>query len=179
MLHFDSDMLVHDPMHGAWIAESIDILRNNANVAITSPQPGPPRASSLGQWLRGRPDGDSGVRWVPAGGVSTRIFLMDRERLEGALPLENGSTGEALESMLALGLSKAGLERWDRNDHNTWAIHPRRHNQNHIRHLAGLIELVERGRYPYLRTGYNWDIRTEGRHFIPWRVLLLRERLRS
>ncbi len=172
VLHFDSDILLHDPNCGDWVREAMAIHRENLNVAVTTPQGGPPQASSARDWLLGNPQRVIPGQWIRAESVSTRYFLVDRERLETALPLKPRIFGENLELTLTTSLHAAGLDRWNRENDDVWAVHPRRHNQNHVKNLAGLINLVEKGRYPFRRTGYRWDIRTEGRHFIPWWAML-------
>jgi len=49
-----------------------------------------------------------------------------------------------------------------------WAIHPWRHDENYIRYLDDLIWAVEQGIYPFKRTGYRWDMRTEGKLINEW-----------
>jgi hypothetical protein len=178
VLHFDSDMLLHDPNKGMWVSEAIAFQREHSHVAVTTPQGGPPRAESIRDLVFGSRRRVKTTGWERSEGVSTRVFLLDRERLCQALPLSPLIPGEPLERTLTASLHAAGFSRWNRNDDDAWAIHPRRHNRNHVDNLQGLISLVELGHCPYRRTGYRWDIRTEGRHFLPWRIALARERLR-
>ena len=118
-----------------------------------------------------------------AADVTTRAFLLDHERfVQTALPLDaEAGAGSAIaprlfEETLSAVFRSRGLRRLSRNDDNNWLIHPRRHNANHSRYLTDLIALVEDGATPFRRTGNRWDIRTEGRHFLPWRIAIARHR---
>jgi hypothetical protein len=178
LLHLDSDMLLHLGDGARWIDEGIDHIQQNRHVAIVTPEGGPPNATSTSDWIRGPRRTDHRQRWHASEGVSTRIFLMDVQRFRSrAVPLVPAEPGETLERTLTHTFHLRGLERHSLNDDHNYALHPRRHNENHRRYLPGLIALVESGRAPYRRTGFRWDMRTEGRHFAPWWLAIQRERL--
>jgi hypothetical protein len=181
VLHFDSDILVRFADGGAWIGEAIGLFDAHPQLVIATPEGGPPKAETVAHWIFGKRARrrEARPRWTVAESVSTRYYLVDRSRLiERACPLLQPHRGARLEETLTHTFHLRGLERWSLNDDSTYALHPRRHNANHVRHLDGLIALVERDRVPFRRPGYRWDIRTEGRHFLPWRVAIARSHLR-
>jgi hypothetical protein len=181
VLHFDDDMLVHCEDGGAWIREGIQIMRREPRVAIVTPEGGPLMAQRPREWILGRRHAERATpeaRWHTSSDVSTRYFLTDRDRLVNEVfPLLTAAHDVPLEVALTRTMRERGFERRSRNDPRTWAVHPRRHNRNHLRYLADLIGIVEQGRYPYRRTGHRWDLRTEGRHFIPWWLTIANMRL--
>lgn len=178
VLHLDADVLFHVEDGCAWIDEGIRAMRENPAVAIISPEGGPPMAEGLRGWLLGpRSSHTRPGAWHESSDVSTRKFLMDLDKFEQSLPLQANPASDSLEQMITDSLAFSGMQRWSRNDDHTYSIHPRRHNRNHTRHLRGLIDLIERGDVPFRRTGYRWDIRTDGRHFAPWWIRLKRRRV--
>jgi hypothetical protein len=62
--------------------------------------------------------------------------------------------------------------RWSQNDASHYSIHPWKHDENFIRHLDDLIWAVEHNVYPFRRTGFQWDMRTEGEHIHEWLAVL-------
>lgn len=180
VLHLDDDMLMHVEDDCRWIDDGIDMMRTNPDVVMVSPAAGPPLARNWRGVVLGRRTVTAPTEsWYAASGVSTRIFLVDRAKLLGALPLQPARPSDPLETMLGDTFATAGLKRLGRHDHRTYVLHPRRHNRNHTRYLAELIEMVEAGDVPFRRTGNSWDLRTEGRHFWPWWLRIQRRRLRA
>jgi hypothetical protein len=178
ILHLDADVLFHVEDGCAWINEGIRTMRENPAVAVITPEGGPPSAEGVRGWRLGpRSTQPQDSDWHVSASVSTRKFLMDLEKVDQSLPLRAQQTSHSLEQMFTDSFATSGLQRWSRNDDHTYSIHPRRHNRNHSQNLRGLIDLVERGDVPFRRTGYRWDIRTEGRHFAPWWIQLQRRRL--
>lgn len=179
LLHLDSDMLLHLEDGGRWIDEGIDRMQENRHLVIVTPEGGPPQATSLSDWLLGARQSHNRDRWHTSTGISTRILLMDVARFRSqALPLTAGEPSETLERTMTHTFASRSLERHSLNDDRNWSVHPRRHNENYRQHLSSLIQLVEHGRAPYRRTGYRWDMRTEGRHFLPWWWAIQRERMK-
>jgi hypothetical protein len=176
VLHYDADILVHFKAGGAWIDESVAMMRANPNIFGTMPAGGPPRATTLMDWIFGYRPRTPTNRWHRAQGpFTTQKFLIDRARFPS--PLRSAS-GLRLEEAVTQTMRERGLELWvpDDDDDRNWAIHPDTHNANHTRYLIDLIRMVEAGRPPFRRTGPRWDIRT-GRRFLPWRIAIERDRL--
>lgn len=177
LLHLDNDILVHMRDGGQWIDDAIELMKADERVVFTTPEGGPPQAEGLAGWVLGRAPTIE-RHWQRAPSMSTRTFLVDVSRFQNVvLPLVPSEEGETLERTISASIRAHGLERQSLVDEHNWVIHPRRHNRNHVKHLRSLIRLVETGKSPFRRTGYRWDIRTEGRHFLPWMMAIQSQRL--
>lgn len=53
-----------------------------------------------------------------------------------------------------------------------WAIHPWKHDENYVKYLPELIWAVENNVYPFVRSGYQWDMRTDGKLINEWLAVL-------
>lgn len=170
VLHVDSDMLFYSGNTHSWIDRGIHAMQNNTQVVFTTPKGGPPQANNWLERLIGKPLRlPKKNEWHKATFISTRYFLMDRERfIENLVPLQQEKPAEPLENSLSYTARKKGFERWSLNTDNGWAIHPWQHDDNFIDNLDDLIELVEYGFYPFRRGGFRWDMRTDGEHIRPW-----------
>ena len=97
---------------------------------------------------------------------------MDQDKLKACLPLIQEKPGEPLENSLTHTFKERGYERWNLTGYNYWAIHPWRHDENYIHYLDELIWAVEHNVYPFRRSGYQWDMRTEGELINEWLKVL-------
>ena len=176
LFHVDSDMLFYrTPGEKSWIYAGLDLLQREQKVIVATPQGGPPQARNWFERLTGHsfepaPKSD----WHHALFTSTRYFLMDVARFRACLPLTQKKPGEPLENSFTHSFTQRGYQRWSMNGHTHWAIHPWRHDENYVRHLDDLIWAVEQGIYPFKRTGFKWDMRTEGEHIEEWLAVLRR-----
>ncbi len=173
LFHVDSDMLFYRAGERSWLYDGLDLLKRESRVIVATPQGGPPQARNWLERLTGhsfepRPTSD----WHHADFVSTRYFLMDVARFHACLPLEQAKPGEPLENSFSYTFARKGYARWSMNGYAHWAIHPWRHDANYVRHLDDLIWAVENGIYPFKRTGFQWDMRTEGEHIEEWLAVL-------
>ncbi|WP_296750887.1 glycosyltransferase family 2 protein [Thiobacillus sp.] len=173
LFHVDSDMLFYRAGERSWIYDGLDLLARESRVVVATPQGGPPQARNWLERLTGRsfepkPKSD----WHRADFVSTRYFLMDVARFHACLPLEQAKPGEPLENSFSHTFARKDYARWSMNGYAHWAIHPWRHDANYVRHLDDLIWAVENGLYPFRRTGFQWDMRTEGEHIEEWLAVL-------
>lgn len=173
LFHVDSDMLFYRASERSWLYDGLDLLKHESRVIVATPQGGPPQARNWLERLTGhsfepRPTSD----WHHADFVSTRYFLMDVARFHACLPLEQAKPGEPLENSFSYTFARKGYARWSMNGYAHWAIHPWRHDANYVRHLDDLIWAVENGIYPFKRTGFQWDMRTEGEHIEEWLAVL-------
>ena len=173
LFHVDSDMLFYRAVERSWLYDGLDLLKRESRVIVATPQGGPPQARNWLERLTGhsfepRPTSD----WHHADFVSTRYFLMDVARFHTCLPLEQAKPGEPLENSFSYTFARKGYARWSMNGYTHWAIHPWRHDANYVRHLDDLIWAVENGIYPFKRTGFQWDMRTEGEHIEEWLAVL-------
>lgn len=173
IFHTDSDMLFHRKGNGSWIRDGIDLLQEEPKVIVTVPRGGPPIARNWRERLTGRSFEEVlEEKWRRVDFTSTRYFLLDAEKLEKCLPLIQVKPGEPLENTLTHTFAVKGYEKWALTSYTYWAIHPWQHDENYIRYLPDLIWAVENDVYPFRRTGFQWDMRTEGRNINEWLKVL-------
>lgn len=170
VFHMDSDMLFHTTPGMSWLEEGIQMLQREPSVVFATCRGGPPQARNRLERLLKRPiGGKPRGYWNKADTLSTRYFLMDRKRFyENLLPIVQSRPAEPLEDSITHTLKLRGLERWTTTGTENWSIHPWKHDDNYVEHLDALIRAVEQGVYPFVRTGYRWDMRTEGVHIKEW-----------
>jgi hypothetical protein len=171
--HADSDMLFHRAATESWIAEGIALMKQEPRVIVTCPRAGPPQACNWLEKLTGRSfEAAPREKWRHVDFTSTRYFLMDMAKLRSCLPLVQAKAGEPLENSLTHTFKLRGFEQWNLTTLDHWTIHPWRHDENYVRYLDDLIWAVEKGVYPFKRTGHRWDMRTEGQHINEWLAVL-------
>ncbi|AFL75878.1 glycosyltransferase family A protein [Thiocystis violascens] len=170
IFHMDSDMLFHTTPGISWLAQAIEMLRREPRVVFATCRGGPPQARNLLERFLKRPIGGKPPSfWFKAETFSTRYFLMDRARFQSKLlPILQAKSAEPLENSITHTLKLRGLERWTTTGLESWSIHPWRHDDNYLTYLDDLIWAVENGVYPFVRTGYRWDMRTENEHIKEW-----------
>ena len=169
VFHADSDMLFHRVGDGSWIEDGIALMRQEPHVIVTCPRAGPPQARNWLEKLTGHSfEKAPREKWRRVDFTSTRYFLMDMAKFRTSLPLIQEKPGEPLENSLTHTFGKRGLEQWNLTALDHWTIHPWRHDENYVRYLDDLIWAVENGVYPFKRTGFKWDMRTEGEHIKEW-----------
>ncbi len=173
VFHADSDMLFYSASPRSWIFDALELFQREAGVVMATPHGGPPQARNwLERTLNISLERKPRTPWHVADSVSTRYFLMHRGRFEHVLPLQQGKPGEPLENTLTHTFRLRGLERWSMNGYAHWAIHPWKHDENFIRYQDDLIWAVEHDIYPFRRSGYRWDMRTEGPYMAEWLAAL-------
>jgi len=170
VFHMDSDMLFHTTPGISWLERGIELLQREPTVLFATCRGGPPHARNRLERFLGFPvGGKPSSYWHKADNLSTRYFLMDRKRFqEKLLPIMQSRPAEPLEDSISHTLKLRGLERWTTTGTETWSIHPWKHDDNYVAHLDALIRAVEEGVYPFVRTGYRWDMRTEGEYIDEW-----------
>jgi hypothetical protein len=173
IFHVDSDMLFYRQGERSWIYDGLDLLMREPRVVVATPKGGPPQARNWFERLTGRSfESPPATVWSRATFTSTRYFLMDVAKFSACLPLQQSKPGEPLENSLSHTFASRGYDRWSMNGYAHWAIHPWKHDANFIRYLDDLIWAVEQGLYPFRRTGYRWDMRTEGEYINEWLAVL-------
>lgn len=173
VFHADSDMLFHRTGVGSWIADGVELLQQEPHVIVTCPRAGPPQAKTWLEKLTGRSfEPAPKEKWRRVDFTSTRYFLMDMAKFKTCLPLVQAKPGEPLENSLTHTFKQKGFEQWNLTTLTHWTIHPWRHDENYIRYLPHLVWAVENNVYPFRRTGFRWDMRTEGKHIDEWLSVL-------
>lgn len=163
IMHFDADMMFGG-MSQSWLADAADQLGSDQDALVINPFPGPPSpdGTMIGSALHTPRRLGDGVHAFPA--VSTRVFLVDLDRLRDRvcpLPpdrvpglrmrlgaLRAGRTTHDLpENILSRAMSASGMHRIDMlgNPPGMWAIHPVTRDDAYYKHLSRLIRRAEAG----------------------------------
>jgi len=183
VLHFDSDMLLHQQPDFNWIQKGIELLQKRDDVMFVRPLSGPPGEEN--SFFQNHPystdsDGFYGFKFF-----GSRVFLMDRKKFEKLLPLPilwhkyrnawmrklpvwllteiNRSFGkghlDSWEVMISRNLEATSFVRATLTDPQAWTIHPIDRGPEFIKNLPRLIELIENGEYPPEQAGhYDFDL---------------------
>ena len=173
ILHFDSDMLLHQNPSFNWIEEGIELLEKNEKVMFVSPLSGPPTEDG---YLKQR-----GVEYeLDQGGFykfqdfTSRKYLLKKDKFDTFLPMEPAwiswkrrlasvITGKSplwnWEVMVSQHLKKTGTLRADLASPYAWTLHTPDHGEEFIKALPQVINQVEKGSYPKEQAGdYDLDL---------------------
>lgn len=173
VFHADSDMLFYRAGEGSWIKDGLEFFQQESRAIVTTPRGGPPQARNWFERLTGHSfEKRYDAQWRCVTFTSTRYFLLDIAKFRSCLPLEQAKLGEPLENSLTHTFKIKGYERWSLTGYQYWAIHPWKHDENYVRYLPDLIWAVENNIYPFCRTGYQWDMRTDGDLIDEWLQVL-------
>lgn len=207
IVHFDGDMLFGGGSR-TWVEEAIAYTEQDPTVLLTGPFPGPPRADAAVHG-HGLPEPERvDIAGAPAyrfQNASTRIFMLDMERLRatlGHLPLLRPSAVQRTKShllgnppdvreaevILSEVLRANGLHRVDLlgSAPGLWSLHPPYRGAEFYRRLPELIAAVESGQVPDAQRGH-YDIHDSMIDWTPQRAAarrhkrwlrLLKDRLR-
>jgi hypothetical protein len=174
VLHLDSDLMFGGSSQ-TWAAEACAVLADNPDVLACNPLPGPPT-----------PENDLRTQSAPRfehssaafrfSKLSTRLFLIDRQRLRERLcplkprgpirpisrvkaRLHGNPPYMAAELVISEAMSSAGLYRVDLlgADPGMWSLHPPYRSAAFYRELPRLIERVEAGDIPDAQRG-DYDL---------------------
>ncbi len=173
-LHFDSDMLIHQCAGSDWIGDAIGKMRQNANILFASPLSGPPDPSGSLKQRDVQYSHDARGYYVFKH-FSSRKFLVDRERLDAALPLAPAYisrckwltsffTGKSAlcnwEHMVSNMLAATSYIRADLDSHSAWTLHTPDHEAEFLAKLPSVIQRVEAGQFPREQAG-DYDLRLD------------------
>ena len=170
VLHMDSDMLYGGGSH-AWAAEARTLMAARPDVLACNPLPGPPTAN--GDLRSQALDRDtSATPSYRAGQLSTRLFLIDMERLRNLAPLslvspdrvhsmlarlEGHSPHQPAEVSLSQAMRGRGMVRIDflGQTPGMWSLHPPYRSALFYERLPDLIRSVEQDRIPEEQRGHH------------------------
>ena len=173
VVHFDSDMLIHQQVGGSWIDAGVDLLQRRSDILFVSPLSGPPRPDGkLFQGVTAYEHDPEGFNKF--GLFTSRKFLVDRRKLRsiGLRPrwiswkrrLASYWTGQTalwtFEMMASDQMGKLGLWRADLADGRAWTLHTPDHGREFLRRLPDIISKVERGCFPPEQAGH-YDLKLE------------------
>jgi hypothetical protein len=170
LVHFDSDMLLHQDAGFSWIDEGVKLLRAHPDLLAVLPRSGPPRPDGRLQQQE-----ETGEAFEPdARGLycfktfTSRVFLVDRRRFDRLLPLRPRlpliellrnyltahSTMPEWETMIGYRLKETAFVRADLSSTRAWTLHPDDRGERFQAALPSLIERIEQGTYPAGQGGY-------------------------
>lgn len=181
VVHFDSDMLLHQSSKYDWIAEGIKLLERDPSVMFVAPLPGPPAPDGTlkGQQIPPIRDSDGNFRFKT---FSSRRFLVSRSRLHRLLPtplqylswrrrvaamFTGRSAALPWESHIDLALRRSPCFRVHLGNAEAWTLHSPDRSAEWFKKLPRLIERVERGEFPPGQAGH-YDLALE-----QWKELLV------
>ncbi|MEQ9667087.1 glycosyltransferase family A protein [Coleofasciculus sp. G2-EDA-02] len=178
VVHFDSDMLIHQQPDYSWIEEGIKLLQNHPDVMSVRPLTGPPKDDGeINQRVSYERDPQGFYKFKF---FSSRVYLSDRKRFDSLLPLPifwrtyknkvlnglpislktqlNYLTGkgqlDSWEVMVSNRLEETSYVRAVLDSPKAWTVHPKNREPEFIKALPKLIERIEKGWYPPEQAGY-------------------------
>ena len=178
MLHFDSDMLLHQQADYSWIEEGMKVMETHPEVMSIRPLTGPPQADgNLYQTKSYQEDPDGFYRFKFFG---SRAYLINRQRFDRLLPLPiiwrsyrqiilnqlplewkttlNFFSGkgelDSWEIMVSQQLEQTEYVRATLSNPKAWTLHPKDRSPEFIEALPHIIEQIEAGEYPPEQAGH-------------------------
>lgn len=181
VVHFDSDILLHQSPAHDWIADGTALIEKDSSVMFVAPLPGPPAPDGTLRGQQERPvrDSENNFRFKT---FSSRRFLVSRSRLYELLPtplrylswrrrvagaVTRRSAALPWESHIDLALQGSPFFRVHLASQRAWTLHCPDRSAEWLGLLPRLIERVERGEFPSAQAGF-YDLALEH-----WRELLL------
>ncbi len=170
LVHFDSDMLLHQDSGFSWIDEGINLLREHPDLLAVLPRSGPPHQD--GRLRQQEETGEAHER--DTRGIycfktfTSRVFLIDRRRFDRLLPLRPRlpvvellrnyltphNTMPEWELMVGYRLQETAFVRAELTSTRAWTLHPDERGKRFEAALPDLIARVEAGYYPPEQGGY-------------------------
>ncbi|NER79671.1 MAG: hypothetical protein F6K42_08825, partial [Leptolyngbya sp. SIO1D8] len=172
ILHFDSDILLHQKAGHSWIRAGIELLERRDDVMFVRPLSGPPNKG--GKFFQKVPYSADPEGFYRFKFFSSRVFLFQRKKFNELLPLpilwrgyqhqwmewlpaavlnevealfQRGSL-DSWEVMISRKLETTDYVRATLTDPNAWTLHPIDRGPEFIHHLPEIIHRVEAGDFP-------------------------------
>jgi hypothetical protein len=171
-VHYDCDILLHQPKNYCWVNEGIRLLDRVPNMLTICPHPGPPTSDGSIQQPSSYIVDERGFFRFET--FSSRRFLTARSRFERILPLTPVPVSRKRrilgwlgmdspitnwELMVQAAMQRCRFFRAHLMEHRTWSLHAPDHGQNFRTLLPQLIQYVERGKFPVAQGGrYELDL---------------------
>ncbi|MGK7877264.1 MAG: hypothetical protein AB4426_29395 [Xenococcaceae cyanobacterium] len=184
MLHFDSDMLLHQKSDYSWVEEGMKLMEKHPEIMSFRPLTGPPRGDgSMYQRMPYEKDPNGFYKFKFFG---SRVYLINCKGFEELLPLPiiwrpyrrkfMDKLPVKLQTTLNYITGKGALDSWEimvskqleRTDYfrgtlanpQAWTLHPKDRSPEFIQALPQIIEKIEAGEYPPEQAGY-YDLKLE------------------
>ncbi|ACK67718.1 conserved hypothetical protein [Rippkaea orientalis PCC 8801] len=178
MLHFDSDMLLHQDIDYNWIAEGIKLMQKYPKMMSIRPLTGPPaKEGKIYQFSSYEEDPDGFYRFKFFG---SRVYLINCQQFASLTPfpiiwcsyrqkfidqfplglkiLLNNLTGkgklESWEVMVSKKLEESDYFRAVLTQSKAWTLHPKDRSPEFIQALPDIIKRIEAGDYPIEQAGH-------------------------
>lgn len=177
MLHYDSDMLLHQQPNYSWVEEAIKLMEQHSEVMAMRPLTGPPTED--GSMYQQFPYQRDPAGYYKFKFFSSRVYLINKKRFDQLLPLPIlwrpfrqkilDPLPVGLKTMINTKTGKGALDSWEIMVSNqleateyfravldspkAWTIHPKDRGADFIQALPKLIEKIEAGWYPAEQAG--------------------------
>lgn len=185
VLHFDSDMLMHQQADYNWIEAAIELFQRCPEIIAIRPLAGPPHPDGPQQESNFVHRSEGFYEFKTFG---SRAYLLDRKRFEEFLPLPvlwrpyrqqfidpmpnmvknwlnaiggKGKLG-SWEIMFTNRIQASSYVRANLDNPKAWTLHPIARGPEYIQALPQIIEKIEAGWYPAEQAGY-YDLKLS-----PW-----------
>ncbi len=181
MLHFDSDMLIHQQPDYDWIKDGIELMQEFPEMMFIRPLTGPPTED--GTIYQSRPYEKEADKFYKSQFFGSRAYLVNCKHFDLLLPLPiiwrsykqqflnqlsvplknilNQITGkgklDSWEIMVSKKLEQTKYFRGTLMNAKAWTLHPKDRSPAFIKALPEIIEKIEAGDYPSEQAG-NYDL---------------------
>lgn len=179
MLHFDSDMLLHQKPDYSWIKESIELMERRRDIMSIRPLTGPPRKIK-GDIYQEKDFTQDEEGFLKFKFFSSRVYLIKKSRFDSLLPLpivwrryrqkfmdympfgvknylnyvtKKGKI-DSWEIMVSRELDRSNYYRCVLDNPQAWTLHPKDRSPEFIKALPEIIAKIEAGEYPEGQAGY-------------------------
>jgi hypothetical protein len=173
LVHFDSDILLHQSSDFNWIKRGIEVMQSDERVICVMPLSGPPSAKGTFE-LVSYDFNEAGFFEFKF--FSSRLFLIDVRRFKSLLPLSlqfhepSAPVPHYIGELVVTKSMEQKMELWERMistriantefvranlaDPRAWTLHALDHGPEFVAKLPSIIEKVERGVFPPEQAGY-------------------------
>ena len=178
MLHFDSDMLLHQKPDYDWITDGVELMQEYPEMMFIRPLTGPPTED--GTIYQSRPCEKESDKFYKSQFFGSRVYLVNCKHFDRLLPLPilwrsyrqkfmnqlsvplknvlNQITGkgklDSWEIMVSKKLEQTQYFRGTLMNPNAWTLHPKDRSPAFIKALPKIIKNIEAGEYPSQQAGY-------------------------
>ncbi|WP_443938108.1 hypothetical protein [Pedobacter sp. MW01-1-1] len=168
ILHYDGDILLYQKQNYFWFNEAKNLLEKNSNCIIAVPRLCPPVSTNqdVPSLNEGRPFLSESDFWINDW-FSTRIFLLDKEKLQDYLPLVRGKILLELlvrkyaqrafpldpEIIMFKSIGKRNGRRLILKNENSWILHPSEKGKLFNDNIGQILEYVRLNKYPAEQQG--------------------------